>query len=165
MLTIIERDRGELTKNDEIRKELMVLAQARGGLTPQAVLGVAKNPRSILHDYFTWDDTEAAAKWREAQAYDLIRRVKVTIETEERAPITVRAFWPVKQVADDGTVNMGHRGTYLPIEDALGREDALEQIMRVAKGELRAFMVKYSKLEGLAEMSAVFEAIREAIEG
>jgi len=161
MLTLIEPVRGELTKNDEIRKELTILASSRGGLTPQAVLAVARNPKSILHDYFTWDDGEAAAKWREAQAYDLIRRVKVTIETPARKTLTVRAFWPVKQVADDGTVNMGHRGTYLPLADAVKDEQALEQIVTVAKGELRAFSVKYSQLEEVAELSGVFAEIRK----
>jgi hypothetical protein len=164
MITLIEPTRGELTRNDEIRKELTAIASRKGGLTPQSVLSAAKNPRSTLHNYFTWDDTEAARKWREAQAYDLIRRVKVTIETPENKQIIVRAFWPVKQVDHDGTVNMGHRGSYLPIDDVAKDDDAMAQILAVAKSELRAFRTKYSQLERIAEMADLFDVIKDILE-
>jgi hypothetical protein len=164
MMTIIEPERGELTRNDEIRKELSAIAAGKAGLTPQSLLAAAKSPRSTLHRYFTWDDSEAAAKWREAQAYELIRRVRVTIETQDHKQITVRAFWPVKQVADDGTINMGNRGSYLPLHDVAGDTAAMEQILAVAKSELRAFRTKYSQLERIAEMTDLFEAINEVLE-
>jgi hypothetical protein len=164
MMTIIQPERGELTRNDEIRKELSAIAAGKAGLTPQTLLAAAKSPRSSLHKYFTWDDSEAARKWREAQAYELIRRVRVTIETPDHKQITVRAFWPVKHVEEDGTINMGHRGSYLPIADVANDAGAMEQILAVAKSELRAFRTKYSQLEKIAGMTDLFEAIDEVLE-
>jgi hypothetical protein len=152
-----------MTRNDEIRKELTAIASRNGGLTPKTLLDVAKSPESQLHQYFTWDDTEAARKYREAQAYELIRRVKVTIETHDAKEITVRAFWPVKQVERDGTINAGRPGSYLPLADAMRDEGALAQIIAAAKSELRAFSVKYSQLNRVAELSGVFEAIEEVV--
>lgn len=161
MVSIMEPERGSLTRNDEIRKELTAIASSKVGLTPKTLLEVAKNPRSTLHGYFEWDDTEGARKFRELQAYELIRRVKVTIETPDAKEITVRAFWPVKKVESDGTINAGRPGSYLPIADALQDERALAQIIASAKSELRAFSFKYRQLERVAELSEVFEAIRE----
>jgi hypothetical protein len=163
MISLIEPERGSLSRNDEIRKELTAIASRNGGLTPKTLLDVAKNPNSTLHCYFTWDDSEAARKYREFQAYELIRRVKVTIETPEKKTLTIRAFWPVKQVAADGTIDTASRGSYLPLADAMQNEAALEQIVAAAKSELRAFTVKYSQLERVIEMSSVFQAIREVV--
>jgi hypothetical protein len=163
MISLLEPQRGSLTRNDEIRKELTAIAASKSGLTPESVLAVAKSPRSTLHAYFCWDDTEAARKYREFQAYELIRRVKVTIETPDNKTLTIRAFWPVKQVENDGTIDAAKRGTYLPLADAFQDEKALAQIINAAKSELRAFTVKYSQLERVADMTGVFTAIREAI--
>jgi hypothetical protein len=163
MVSILEPERGSLTRNDEIRNELTAIASRKGGLTPKTLLTVAQNPKSQLHQYFTWDDTEAARKFREFQAYELIRRVKVTIETPDAKEITVRAFWPVKQIERDGTINAGRPGSYLPLAEAMQNEGALAQIIAAAKSELRAFSVKYRQLNRVAELSGVFEAIEEAI--
>jgi hypothetical protein len=163
MITLVENHRGELTRNDEIRKELGAIASGPRGLTPQTVLEVAKNPLSLLHEYFTWDDSEAARRYREAQAYELIRRVKVTIESAQHAQITVRAFWPVKQVESDGTIDPKKNATYLPLAEALSSPEAVTQIIESAKGELRAFSHKYAQLEAVTEMAGVFQAIRTVI--
>jgi ribosomal protein RSM22 (predicted rRNA methylase) len=159
-ISLIEPERGSLTRNDEIRKELTAIAAGKSGLTPKSVLDVAKDPKSMLHSYFTWDDTEAARKYRELQAYDLIRRVKVTIETPEQKHMTIRAFWPVKQLTTDGTLDTTRPASYLPLADAMKCEQALEQIIAAAKSELRAFTVKYSQLEKVMEMADVFSVIR-----
>lgn len=161
MISIIEPERGSLTRNDEIRKELTAIATQKAGLTPKTLLEVAQDPKSTLHAYFTWDDTEAAGKYREFQAYELIRRVKVTIETADAKDITVRAFWPVKHLEADGTINAGRPGSYLPLADAMRSENALSQIIAAAKSELRAFSVKYRQLERVCELSNVFAAIEE----
>lgn len=68
--------------------------RAKGGvLTPQAVVEAARDPRSPLHDRFTWDDSEAANKQRLHEARTLIRSVKVVITTNRvqvKAPVYVR---------------------------------------------------------------------------
>jgi len=161
MLTIIENSSGIETRNDEIRKELEAIAARKCGLNPTTLLSVAKNPKSCLHNLFTWDDTEAARKYREMQAYEVIRRVKVTIMTNEDRQVTVRAFWPVKQVEKDGTIDASKRGNYMPIADVMDEEEALRQTIQNAKGELAAFSTKYSVLSTLADMAGLFSEIRK----
>lgn len=141
----------------EIRRELEAIAARKSGLTPQAVLQTAKNPKSCLHKYFDWDDTEAARKWREAQAYNLILRVKVTIETPEQKTIQVRAFVNVKKVDSDGTINHSERGHFVPIVQAMSDEEARSQVIAQARSELASFRRKYANLSELSEVIAAID--------
>lgn len=159
MQTLIENENGLESRNEELRKELSAIAARRGGLTPKTVLDVAKNPNSTLHKYFTWDNTEAARRYREVQAGELIRRVKVTILANDSKPVTVRAFWPVKQIESDGTINRSKPGSYIPISDVLENQEATRQLIANAKAELKAFSCKYRTLEKTVELQGVFREI------
>jgi hypothetical protein len=74
---------------DEI-KEVLISLQKDGLLHPDAVVEAARNPASPLHDFFTWDDTEAAEKYRQDEARQLIRSIKIEVDTG--VPVEVRAF-------------------------------------------------------------------------
>ena len=163
MISILEPHRGSLTRNDEIRKELTAIFSGPSGLTPKSVIEVAKDPRSILHSYFTWDDSEAGRKYREMEAAFLIRRVKVTIDASDSTPITLRCFSHIKHLSADGTIDTSRPGAYMPITEAMKNPSALEQIMSNARSELRAFSVKYHQLKEVMEMSDVFDAIEGVI--
>jgi hypothetical protein len=52
-----------------------------GVLRPEDVVQDAKNPKSILHGEFEWDDSAAAVQFRLDQARALIRSVKVEVTT------------------------------------------------------------------------------------
>ena len=161
MNTLIEKSTDIESRNDELRKTLEAIANRRAGLNPTTLLEEAKNPRSTLHEYFTWDNTEAARRWREAQAYELIRRVRVTIESGDQRPVTVRAFYPIKQVENDGTIDSSKRGNFMFITQIMTDEEAKRQVIDAAKSELRAFTVKYSKLAGIFEFQSLFEEIQK----
>jgi hypothetical protein len=69
-----------------IAKRLMEIEKLNNGvLTPAAVVEDAKNPESILHEHFEWNDQEAGYKFRLEQARNLISSVKVVIHTETTA--------------------------------------------------------------------------------
>jgi hypothetical protein len=146
---------------DDVRAELEVLANRRVGLTPDSVLHVAKNPKSCLHKYFCWDDTEAARKYREMQAEFLIRRIRVTITPSGGKEFNVRAFVNVKHVDDDGTINNGDRGRFVPIMQVLNDAEGKGQMLAAAKRELKSFRLKYSVLE---ELSNVLEQIDSVLD-
>ena len=68
---------------DQIQQFLYALAERHDGkLTPDLVVGAARDPASPIHDRFTWDDSEAAAKHRQNEARALIRSVKVEVRTD-----------------------------------------------------------------------------------
>jgi len=73
-------------------QELNRLAKLhKGHLTPEAVIEAAKDPESPLHGEFTWDDAEAAHKYRLVQARALIRGAVMVVKTGETRTI-VPAF-------------------------------------------------------------------------
>jgi hypothetical protein len=161
--TLIDNSTALSSRNEEVRKELTAIANRKSGLNPTTVLNVAKNPRSCLHKYFCWDDTEAARRFREQQAYELIRSVKVTIETPDKKEVTVRAFFPVKAVGADGTIDYRSRGNYLPTSEITADEEAVRQVMARAKSERMAFTVKYQALSAVMDFQEVFDAIRKTL--
>lgn len=85
-------DTGELTF---LRGQLDDIAARRGELTPQAVLDEARSRRHPLHGRFEWNDTEAAEKYRLAQARNLIRSVRVSYVDGDGFTQTVRAYHAV----------------------------------------------------------------------
>ena len=74
-----------------------------GELTAEIVLNAAQSKRSPIHDYFTWDDEEAADKHRLWEARKLIGSVEI-VYAGDRDPI--RAFVNVK--VDDESVSAEH---------------------------------------------------------
>ncbi|MCZ2344372.1 MAG: hypothetical protein LC104_21640 [Bacteroidales bacterium] len=147
-----------------VHQDLQALTVLPGGLTPSAVLNSARNPQSPLHRFFIWDDTEAAARYRECQAYCLIRSIKVTIQPTGSKPVTVRAFVNIKEAEGDGTINFRHRGTYIPIENALIDEESKRQMLANARRDLAAFRAKYSTLNELASVITAIDAVMDSEE-
>jgi hypothetical protein len=62
---------------DALASELEKLDEL-DGITPEAVVGVARDPNNILHPHFEWDDAKAGHAHRLQQARHLIKRVKIT---------------------------------------------------------------------------------------
>ena len=56
--------------------------EEEGRLTPDEVVNKARAKRSPLHQYFTWNNSKAAEKWRQEEARRIIR-VRVEVEVGE----------------------------------------------------------------------------------
>ena len=84
-----------------LREELQALYEARGELTADLVVDVARDPTHPLHTRFEWDDTAAAEKYRRFQAGQLIRsvRIKVLDEDDPSHNYSIRAYQPVRTPA------------------------------------------------------------------
>ena len=124
-----------------------------GGLTPQDVLKSAKPKKSPIHKYFAWDDTEAARKYREWQARQLVNHVVVIYEkdnSDQPETIAVRAFVNV--------TNRQEERKYTPIKDVMYDPQLRKQLLNKAKGELFTWRRKY---KDLVEFSEVFDIIEK----
>ena len=82
---------------DDLSSELEKLDE-QGGITPEAVVGVARDPNNILHAHFEWDDAKAGHAHRLQQARLLIKRVKITTPAGSTTP----KYVSVKIVSDEG---------------------------------------------------------------
>lgn len=84
----------EIQKAEQYAEERRVLErlarQNNGLLMVDDVVEEARDPQSVLHRHFQWDDDKAAEAYRKQQARQLIQKVTVTIE---KAPdVHIRAF-------------------------------------------------------------------------
>lgn len=133
--------------NELVRNEIEKLADG-GLIRPADVVEAARSPDSVLHDYFTWDDGEAAEKWRLEEARRLIR-VVVVKQVNEAEP--VRAF---VSLSTDRIAGGGYRA----IAEVLDDEELNERMLQDALDELGSFQRKY---ERLAALKPVFRATEE----
>ena len=125
------------------------------GVSPSDVVAEAESPESPLHSLFTWDDTEAAAKWRNHEARNILNSIRIVIE-EAPKPKTIVGRVSVK--TDDG------ERLYVPTSFAARNESLREQMIADALSGLKGWTRRYADLKGAEKaMALVGEAI-EALE-
>lgn len=135
---------------------LLKIAKRNGGqITPAAVIDEAKNPSSVLHGAFTWDDTEAANKWRVLEAQRLIRRCVITVEHNGK---DVETFAFVGLSTDREAASP--HNPYRLANDVAKDDDLLAIAERDALEQLKAIKKRYEHLKRLAK---VWDAIDEVL--
>lgn len=141
-------------REDAIRAELERLQRRnKGMLTPDVVVDAARDPESILHETFDWDDTEAAHKWRLEQARQLIRVVvKFTVAPDTGKVYQVRAFTSLPADRSKG-------GGYRYIDTVLAEPNLRVQLLRAAKDDMERFCQKYATLTELADVFAAIDRV------
>lgn len=122
-----------------------------GNIIPQRLVELAKNPKCILHEMFTWDDDIAAERFRESQARDILGSLKYTIT--ELGVEQIRAFVNIRNDTE-GSV-------YKSTERVLSNPSDLQYVIEQAKKELLAFTNKYKKWSALEK---TIELVEKAIE-
>lgn len=154
---------GNIKNPKVVAKELnRILKRNKNKLTAELVVEDARDPKSPLHSYFTWDDTEAGAKWRLWEAQHMIRSVKVEYTTRENKPVLIRGFFNV-QSNGHGPINgeesdVENRRYYVTSDRALSNPSYREQLLADAASDAKTFRNKYA---ALTELVHVFEALDE----
>ena len=131
-----------------------IAALHAGTLTPESVVEDARSAKSPLHDHFTWDDSEASAKWRLEEARQLIRSVRVDITVESRTVSTVRYVRDPSAGPEQGYIETAKLRT----DKAL----ALEAL----RSEMRATQARFERAESLAEaldLKHEFQKLRQHV--
>jgi hypothetical protein len=127
------------------------LKEKKGFVTPEIVINDAKNPKSPLHDYFDWNDREAAESWRIEQAKYLIRHIVVTIINDDK-PETIRQFYSITPTTD---MHTDSPKVYVTLDDVLSNVDTRKEVIAYALRELEGWKARYkqySELSGLIEI-------------
>ena len=111
-----------------VLEHLQNIYERHQALTPHLVLAEATDPEHPLHRRFTWDDGEAAERWRVHQAQALIRSVNVVLDRGENVPpISVRAFVSHSEIRRGAAEEADGGGAYLPVEEVV-----TDDVMRTA---------------------------------
>lgn len=153
-------------KPTTISDELIIIQSANDGLLdPVKVVDYARNPDTLLHKKFQWDDSIAAEKYRIWQARVIIRlelivvkedvsgKVHILTDVSEQNGKLVRAFISLEDDRQSDDV----RG-YRSLTDVLSQENLRSQMLEQAKNDMNIFRRKYSLL---SELAKVFEAMDE----
>lgn len=134
--------------NEQRRLEIeQWAAQAGGIITPEQLVEKAKDPDTHCHTWFTWNDGEAAAKYRLVEARGLLR-VLVTVLPERQE--SVRAF---VSLTEDRKLP---HGGYRPVGAVLATPEQRKELVRTAYIEFRALQRRWKDLN---ELAGVFEAL------
>jgi len=110
-----------------------------------ALVAEARSVDSPIHDYFEWEDTLAAQKYREVQARTLIARLRVVYQ---KTNTPVPAFVSVERDPDVDEP----RGGYLDVKTAMTHDDTKEKVLWSALSELEAVRRRYGALQELDEV-------------
>jgi len=135
-----------------IQNELELLRKQHDGLIrPTDVVDFARDPKTALHERFTWDDGKAATEYRLWQAREIIR-VSVTfmpsIEKEYRTYVSL--------LDDRQREGGGYRSVVSVLKNPARRETMLSE----ALAELDGFRQRYAMLKELAPVFAAIDRVK-----
>ena len=131
-----------------------------GGVTPRVILDDAKKHESPLHDYFDWDNTLAAEKWRLQQAGQLLRNIEL-VETKDSEEWRRRAFRPIELEILIEEAAEEPKSRMMTIH-AIEADPVLRaQVCEKAKRDLQVWLDNYFWLE---ELSGCRELVLSAME-
>ena len=131
-----------------VGKELEELAN-ENNLTPEAVLNIAKDENSSLHNLFEWNDEIAAEKYRLSQARQIIQQIVVVKNHPNAEAREIRAF--VTESKNDGHYQL----ITTVIEDPI----TYEVLLKRAKLELQAFKDKYQSIVEFKELFSEIDKV------
>lgn len=139
------------TDADKVGEELEELEKREGVIKPEAIITLASNPQSAMHGLFTWDDYQAAEKYRRVEAGALLRAIRVVHiivgkRPEEDRVVNARVF--VRPATADG---------YKSIENIKSYEEKVS-IVEKARRDLEAWMARYEDLNG--QLEEIFKEVR-----
>ena len=118
------------------------------GLSPRSLLDASRDENAPLHGCFTWDDTEAAEKWRLEEARLLIANIRIVKSTDTEERERVRGF----------VSTPGRQSVYVSMNTALHREELRNYMLEQSRRDCEAFMAKYRTL---TELANVIDAMKE----
>lgn len=148
---------------DERLQALQDIERDAGLLTPEVVVGAARDPASPLHECFTWDDAEAAHKQRIYEARKLIASMRLIVRTEKsKVAVPYYVRHPTLPAEQQGYVSL----PTLRTDADLAREALLQEFERAAAALQRArdLAAALSMQDEVETMLEGVRALRERVQ-
>ena len=148
-----------MTITDELR---FIQTNNNGTLQPHHVVEYAKDPETLLHDKFEWEDSKAAHQYRLWQARKVISlelvivdsnpggsgRVFLDVNTIDIEPgKSTRAFISLS-IDRKGETKNGYRS----IEDVVSDNELRQEMLNDARRDMNLFRRKYNMLKELSDV-------------
>lgn len=148
----------------EVVAALAELEDATGRLTPEQVVDAAEDEGSALHQFFEWDDSEAARQHRLHQARRLIRSVEVVLRVSRK---TVSCIAYIRDPSVDGR-EQGYRATREVAKDDNDSHEALAYAFSAAAAHLRRardLAKVFRKEREFADLLESLDLLRSSLSG
>lgn len=126
--------------------ELAALKKKHGILHPEHVVAFAEHPETACHQFFPWDNVDAAHQHR----LNLARKLIVSVRVLTKDMIDHQVYVSLKS---DRYGSGGYRNMVEVLSDAAMREELLNQAIE----EIEYWQEQYDELLELAE---IFKAVR-----
>lgn len=137
-----------------VASELRKIQSETSVITPKIVVERASSPRSPLHRYFEWNNTQAAERYREWQARSLITAVYI-VNADDPKSEPIRAFVNCSPSDEDGDDFMADRG-YVFTPSIAGKQSYQNQVLLYARNQLIGWRRKFGAYK---EFFGVVQAI------
>ena len=123
--------------------EIMEICEELESATPQQILEKARDSNTELHKCFTWDDTEAAEKWRISEARAVVRNLKIIEQKTDKQPepTTIRDFYKTD-----------NESGYKPTKLILKKPDEYKALVERCRSELLAIKQKFNSISEYEEI-------------
>jgi len=145
---VVEEERVPTSKREAFGAIVKGIISENGGIiAPDRLVELASEDAHPLHQYFTWDDTEAGRLWRLHEAR-VILRVAVEYIGPEREPMRVAVH-----------LTSDHVG-YRLLSDVLSDDDMRTQLLSDASRDVDVFRRKY---ETLTELKPIVSRLSRAV--
>ncbi len=131
-------------------KALVKLKNKQGLVIDDDVVEAARDPKSVFHDHFEWDDAICGEVHRREQAQHLIRCLVVRGKADEAPKQT---FFGIRR--KEGT-------EYFHRVAVLRSKQLADDLMAQAKRDMQRFVARYDEIKG--DLEGVFGAIEQALE-
>lgn len=127
--------------------EIMEICEELESATPQQILEKAKDSSTELHKCFTWDNSEAAEKWRVQEARTIVRSLKIVEEKPDKKPepTTIRVFYKTD-----------NESGYKPTKLILKKPDEYKMLVERCRSELLSIKQKF---QNISEFDEIWELI------
>lgn len=122
-----------------LREHLREIHERHGKLTASLVVAEAEAKDHPLHDRFEWSNAIAGPRYREIQAAEMIRSVKITFNEQTDHPQEVRAWLPVRDPEESGR--------YEPVETVAADPLLARMVSREMERDWRALKRRWSAYE------------------
>lgn len=156
----------EIKLPESISEELrFIQTNNNGTLQPHHVVEYAKDPNTLLHNKFEWQDSKAAHQYRLWQARKVISLELIVVDRKSEKPCNVFVSMdndnvePGKQTRAFISLSIDRKGDkvgYRSIEDVISDEEMRQQMLEDARKDMNLFRRKYHMLK---ELSDVFSAM------
>jgi hypothetical protein len=131
------------TKVEIIASSLRSVWEDRGRLVAEDLVEIAGEANHPLHDFFEWDNGEAAHRYRVWQAGQLIRSVKILVTAATNGD---SEDFQIREWVAARSVGVG-RGSYVPQDLVSQNPDQQALLLRQMRRDLAAVKRRYEHQE------------------